>query len=54
MLSLGLRTNAVTCSESPSRVDLMDALPESTILIELPHAHAMKEPSDETAKGPPV
>lgn len=53
-LSSGLRPKAVTCSESPSRVDLMDELAESTILIESPHAQAMKEPSDETAKGPPV
>lgn len=38
----------MTCSESPSRVDLMEALAESTILIESPHAQTMKEPSDET------
>lgn len=53
-LSLGPRAKAVTCSESPSRVDLMDALAESTILMESPQAQTMKEPSDETAKGPPV
>lgn len=44
----------MTCSESPSRVDLMDELAESTILMDSPHAQTMKEVSDETAKGPPV
>lgn len=53
-LSSGERAKAVTASESPSRVDLIDALAESTILMESAQAQAMKEPSDETAKGPPV
>lgn len=42
-------------SESQSIVDLIDALDESTILMESPpQAHAMNEPVEETAKGPPL
>lgn len=52
MLS-GLRARAVIGSESPSMVDLMDEFEESTILMVSLHAHMRKDPSDETAKGPP-
>lgn len=40
-------------SDSQSIVDRMDALEESTILMESEQVQAMKEPSEETAKGPP-
>lgn len=40
---------AVTGSESPSMVDLMAALEDSTILMVSSHAHTMKEASDATA-----
>lgn len=53
-LSSGLRMRAVTGSESPSMVDLMAELEESTILMVSSQAHTMKEESDETAYGPPV
>jgi hypothetical protein len=48
-LSFGLRAKAVGASESVSIVDLIEAFEESTILIDSPDAHAMNEPSDETA-----
>ena len=53
-LSSGLRANAVTDSESPSRVERMEAVAESTMLMESAAAQAMKEASEDTAKGPPV
>ena len=53
-VSLGLRARAVTGSESPSIVALMEALDESTILMESSQAHTRNVPSDDTAKGPPV
>lgn len=48
-LSLGLRMRAVTGSESPSMVDLMAALEESTILMVSSQAQTMNEPSEATA-----
>lgn len=35
-------------------VDLMAALDESTMLTDSPEVQAMKDSSEETAKGPPV
>lgn len=48
-LSSGLRASAVTDSESPSRVDFMEALEESTMLIFSSQAQTRKEASEETA-----
>lgn len=53
-LPSGLRERAVMVSEPQSMEDLREALEESTILMESPQLQAMKEPSDETAKGPPA
>lgn len=54
-LSLGPRANAVRpASVSTSMLAFIDALEESTILILSPFAQAMKEPSEETTKGPPL
>jgi len=52
-LSSGLRAKAVSVSDSPSIVDFTDESVESTMLMTSPQAQAMKEPSDETMKGPP-
>lgn len=43
----------MTASESPSKVDRIEELEVSTILMDSPDAQAMNEPSDETAKAPP-
>ena len=53
-LSSGLRAKAVIVSDSASMVDFVEAFAESTIFMDSPHAHAMKEPSDETTNGPPL
>jgi len=54
-LSLGSRAKAVRpASVSTSMLAFIDALEESKILIASPFAQAMKEPSEETAKGPPL
>jgi len=54
-LSSGLRAKAVTpASVSTSMLAFIDAFGESTILMASPFEQAMKEPSDETAKGPPL
>lgn len=44
----------MTVCESPSTTDLIEALEESTILMASSQAQTMKEPSEATAKGPPV
>lgn len=49
LLLTGLRQRAVTGSESPSIVDLIEALEESTILMVSSQAQTIKEPSEETA-----
>lgn len=41
-------------SEFPSIVDLIEALEESTTLIDSLQVHTRNDPSEETAKGPPV
>lgn len=53
-LSSGLSASAVTASESPSMVDRIEALEDSTILMDSPQAQTMKEPSDDTTTGPPL
>ena len=51
---MGLRARAVTGSESPSMVDLIEEFEESTILVVSLQGHTRKDPSDATAKTAPT